>query len=574
MSLFPSAVDRLFARFCRSGDAQALGEVFDRTAPELLRVACFLAGQRADAEDLVQRTFLAAIEARSTFRGGARALPWLLGILANHARQLQRERRRNAPPADERTVDPALEAAQRELHERLVSLRAELGAPYTDVVQLHLEQGLNAKEIAVRLQRPAGTVRTQLMRALALLRQRLPDGFVAGGAFALLGRPSTAAGPALAAIRQVVVRAAGGAPATAAAVAPFAIGSLLVTKKFFALVPVLLGLSMLGAWLAWPDGATIAAGPTPNASTPASATLAAVPAANDPARGATNAPMTARVAADAAAEALAEPGFAALRVRVRLGEKPATGVGVFASNGRVAARRDAVTDADGLAELPHLAPGAWSVSTTLGTGGITSDNPVRCSLSGGEVRELEITVARLAEAHGRVVDADGRPVAGARLWMSIDGDYFVGHEVGSSGADGTFRLPILGAHHIGARKAGYEPSHTIVASPITVDEPIVLVLQHRGGLVRGTVSSRNGEPVAWAKVLVGDEYSRLLNSATQPTPEDRPRGIEVTTDRRGAFVADGVPLGLLEVRALAAGFAPFRTELDVPAQGAAELRIV
>jgi hypothetical protein len=41
MSLFPSAVDRLFARFCRSGDAQALGEVFDRTAPELLRVACF-----------------------------------------------------------------------------------------------------------------------------------------------------------------------------------------------------------------------------------------------------------------------------------------------------------------------------------------------------------------------------------------------------------------------------------------------------------------------------------------------------------------------------------------------------
>ena len=57
--------DQLFARFCRHGDAAALGAVFDATATELLRIACHLAGNRADAEDLVQRTFLAAIESRA-----------------------------------------------------------------------------------------------------------------------------------------------------------------------------------------------------------------------------------------------------------------------------------------------------------------------------------------------------------------------------------------------------------------------------------------------------------------------------------------------------------------------------
>ena len=45
-------VDALFARFCATGDSDALGEVFDRTAPELARIAGHLCADRNAAEDL------------------------------------------------------------------------------------------------------------------------------------------------------------------------------------------------------------------------------------------------------------------------------------------------------------------------------------------------------------------------------------------------------------------------------------------------------------------------------------------------------------------------------------------
>ena len=43
--------DRLFARFVERGDVQALGEVFDATAPELMRIAAHLVGSREQAAD-------------------------------------------------------------------------------------------------------------------------------------------------------------------------------------------------------------------------------------------------------------------------------------------------------------------------------------------------------------------------------------------------------------------------------------------------------------------------------------------------------------------------------------------
>src|SRR5688572_6629259 len=51
-------LNRLFLRWRERGDAEALGEVFDRTAPELLRVALHVVRDPAEADDLLQATFL------------------------------------------------------------------------------------------------------------------------------------------------------------------------------------------------------------------------------------------------------------------------------------------------------------------------------------------------------------------------------------------------------------------------------------------------------------------------------------------------------------------------------------
>src|SRR5688572_21828578 len=94
-----SRADVLFARFRRTGDPRALAKLFDLTAPELFRVAVYLAGDRNLAEDLVQATFLAAIEGQAGFTEGRAVLPWLLAILANRARLARREGARRADPA-------------------------------------------------------------------------------------------------------------------------------------------------------------------------------------------------------------------------------------------------------------------------------------------------------------------------------------------------------------------------------------------------------------------------------------------------------------------------------------------
>src|SRR5688572_14956793 len=138
-------VERLFAEFCRTREPALLGEVFDACADDLFAVALHLCRDRAAAEDLVQATFLVAIERASRWDG--RPLrPWLLGILHREARQLRRRARRTVdrerlalPPAPEPPPQRVLAAEARR------AVEGALGAvpqPYRDVLELHLVQAL------------------------------------------------------------------------------------------------------------------------------------------------------------------------------------------------------------------------------------------------------------------------------------------------------------------------------------------------------------------------------------------------------------------------------------------------
>ena len=107
-------LERLFLRYRRKGDVQALGRVFDGAAPELLTVAAHLAQGPVQAEDLVQETFLAAIEQVERFDEKRSLLPWLVGILVIQARRARasavRDGERPTPP--ERSVPDPSQAAR------------------------------------------------------------------------------------------------------------------------------------------------------------------------------------------------------------------------------------------------------------------------------------------------------------------------------------------------------------------------------------------------------------------------------------------------------------------------------
>src|ERR1051325_4484976 len=107
------ALSLIFARWRASGDPKLLAQVFDRAAPELLRVAIHLVGEPGAAEDLVQATFVTAIERAQVFDATRKLEAWAGGILANHARDLQRDAARAPDPQrfEERLERSALDEA-------------------------------------------------------------------------------------------------------------------------------------------------------------------------------------------------------------------------------------------------------------------------------------------------------------------------------------------------------------------------------------------------------------------------------------------------------------------------------
>lgn len=235
-------LEGLFERFRREGDAGALGAVFDATAADLLRIARRITRDRAEAEDLLQSTFLAAIEGAKSFERGRSLRPWLIGILVRQAGLARRRRSRGteilAEPASTAEAPGEL-AADRELVEAVTIALSKLPASDREVLVPLLLDGRRAVDIARELERRPDTVHMRIHRGLARLRRLLPAGFALG----------------LSSIRVEVVRAArtSAAPRAGLVSSTAAIGGVLLVKKIVFAAAALALVSTIG-WLAWPVG--------------------------------------------------------------------------------------------------------------------------------------------------------------------------------------------------------------------------------------------------------------------------------------------------------------------------------
>ena len=218
-------LETLFDRYRARGDVQALARVFDRTAAELLRVAMHLVRDPVAAEDLLQETFLTAIEHAERYDRARPLVPWLVGILTNHARRHRRREARRPDPT--RLPARGTHAPDGELEARVAERIDALPDRYRQIVFLRLRFGMQPAAIAHLLGMPPATVRTRLHRGIERVRARLP----AGLALALLPPPSPLRG--VDAVREAVVGHASTTAVTAGAtttVGLVTLGSLAVTK--------------------------------------------------------------------------------------------------------------------------------------------------------------------------------------------------------------------------------------------------------------------------------------------------------------------------------------------------------
>lgn len=220
----------------------ALARVFDAQSPALLRFGVHLVGDASAAEDLVQETFLTALERAEQYDAERPIERWLAGILVRHAQELRREARRFASRDLHEIVDaqtPFDAAARQELSGELARAVDALEEPYRAAILLHLRHGLGAADIAHVLDRSPGAVRVQLHRAREMLRKSLPAGMA--GALFVLAVPSRG----LEAVRAHVLAHATGLAPGAMVGAGLVGGGLVVKKLVVAVVILLAGIAAL-----------------------------------------------------------------------------------------------------------------------------------------------------------------------------------------------------------------------------------------------------------------------------------------------------------------------------------------
>jgi RNA polymerase sigma-70 factor (ECF subfamily) len=141
--------------------------------PRLWRFALRLAGDPHDAEDLVQRACVRALERQHQLRPGTSTLSWLFSIVhsvwLNEVRAQQIRRHSSIQWSEEladTVADPtALNPEAYTLHRQIISAVERLPDAQRAVMLLVAVEGLSYREAAVALEVPIGTVMSRLARA-------------------------------------------------------------------------------------------------------------------------------------------------------------------------------------------------------------------------------------------------------------------------------------------------------------------------------------------------------------------------------------------------------------------------
>lgn len=174
---------------CKRGDPAAFAELVRVSHREVYSLAYRITGNREDAADVAQETFMRLLRTIKQFRGEAKFSTWLYRVTSSVAISHMRKKSRKAGldlsmedeewraiPAAE-SADPAYAAQQSSVRRLLESALG--GLPYSSriVVVMKDVYGFSLQEIGDQLGISEGAVKVRLFRA----RRRLRDAMLKEG---------------------------------------------------------------------------------------------------------------------------------------------------------------------------------------------------------------------------------------------------------------------------------------------------------------------------------------------------------------------------------------------------------
>ncbi|MEZ5308184.1 MAG: sigma-70 family RNA polymerase sigma factor [Pyrinomonadaceae bacterium] len=183
-----------FIERLKSGDPEAFDSLVDRYGNAVFGMLLRITGDREEASDLTQETFIRAIKGIAKFRGDAGLKTWLFRIAINQSKNRFRwwKRRKkdktfsiDAPIGESETAfadvlesnvsNPLDDVLEKERSRKLITAIEQLPTAYRETIVLCDIQGLSYEEIAEVLDINIGTVKSRIARGRHELRSKLSD---------------------------------------------------------------------------------------------------------------------------------------------------------------------------------------------------------------------------------------------------------------------------------------------------------------------------------------------------------------------------------------------------------------
>jgi len=170
-------VERELIRRLKRGDGAAAAGLVTSYGEALLRYLTAIVGNRSDAEDAFQETWVRVIDRIASFDDGLPFGPWLFRVARNQAFDLLRRRRLRTwlgGSRDDDTPGPEPSACDRHPEELMARqlagrLLQTMNATQRELLALRFAAGLSYEEIAAVCRVPIGTIKSRLHRALDTL---------------------------------------------------------------------------------------------------------------------------------------------------------------------------------------------------------------------------------------------------------------------------------------------------------------------------------------------------------------------------------------------------------------------
>jgi|SRR5579885_547987 len=161
-------------------DAALIEDLYKRHAHDVLRYISRYIFSKEDVDDLLVEVFLAAIENTNVLNlQNGEQIAWLQRVAHNKVVDHQRRAVKRSMMALDELQDspfitdqltPEKAVVDREEIDLLMTCLSTLPQVQQQVLRLRFEEGLRTKEIALKLHRSDGAIRSLLLRSLNLLR--------------------------------------------------------------------------------------------------------------------------------------------------------------------------------------------------------------------------------------------------------------------------------------------------------------------------------------------------------------------------------------------------------------------